>query len=236
VRLELRLAVNSDESSLPGKAQSRMDVAADAGVQTDDLAWSLGSGERSAAKEEDDKKRESFHDDNPGDEVAKSNAFNNRIVPEGMLTARILRRAAGDSVPVAELARVQFGTTPELWRVQLAVVRPRQQGQFDATSCRRSSVDIPSTGLNNHRMTDLFSNTFGIVVRKRREGSGLSQENLADLAGIHRTYVSSIELGKVRLGLDVAKKVADGLKLPLSELIAEAEREHHRRLKKREKP
>jgi transcriptional regulator with XRE-family HTH domain len=85
-------------------------------------------------------------------------------------------------------------------------------------------------------MTDLFSNTFGIVVRKRREGSGLSQENLADLAGIHRTYVSSIELGKVRLGLDVAKKVADGLKLPLSELIAEAEREHHRRLKKREKP
>jgi len=84
-------------------------------------------------------------------------------------------------------------------------------------------------------MLDLFSNTFGTVVRKRREGSGLSQESLAKLAGIHRTYVSSIELGKVRLGLDIAKKVADGLNVALSELIAEAEREHTRRVKRREK-
>jgi transcriptional regulator with XRE-family HTH domain len=68
-----------------------------------------------------------------------------------------------------------------------------------------------------------ISKTFGIVVRQRREGCGLSQEGLADLAGIHRTYVSSIELGKVRLGLDIAKKLANGLNTPLSELIAEAE-------------
>jgi transcriptional regulator with XRE-family HTH domain len=84
-------------------------------------------------------------------------------------------------------------------------------------------------------MSAFFSHTFGVVIRKRREGSGLSQESLADLAGIHRTYVSSIELGKVRLGLDVAKKVADGLKIPLSELIAETEREHPPRVKTREK-
>ena len=84
-------------------------------------------------------------------------------------------------------------------------------------------------------MSAIFSTVFGTVVRKRREGSGLSQESLADFAGIHRTYVSSIELGKVRLGLDVAKKVADGLKIPLSELIAEAEREHSPRTKTREK-
>jgi transcriptional regulator with XRE-family HTH domain len=76
-----------------------------------------------------------------------------------------------------------------------------------------------------------ISRAFGTVVRKRREGSGLSQEKLADLAGIHRTYISSIERGKVRLGLDVAKKVADALRVPLSDLIAQAEREKgpHRR-------
>jgi transcriptional regulator with XRE-family HTH domain len=61
------------------------------------------------------------------------------------------------------------------------------------------------------------------VVRERREARALSQEELAAQAGIHRTYVSSIELGKVRLGLDVAKKVADGLGVPLSDLLAEAE-------------
>lgn len=66
---------------------------------------------------------------------------------------------------------------------------------------------------------------FGQVIRKQREGKGLSQESLADLAGIHRTYVSSIELGKVRLGLDAAQKVAHGLGFSLSTLIAEAEKQ-----------
>ncbi len=68
-----------------------------------------------------------------------------------------------------------------------------------------------------------LSTTFGAVVRQRREELGLSQEALAAKADIHRTYVSSIERGKVRVGLDIAKKVADGLGIPLSELIAEAE-------------
>jgi transcriptional regulator with XRE-family HTH domain len=72
-------------------------------------------------------------------------------------------------------------------------------------------------------VADVISRAFGQVVRKRRETRGLSQEKLAELAGIHRTYISSIELGKVRLGLEIAKKVADGLGVKLSELIAEAE-------------
>lgn len=60
-------------------------------------------------------------------------------------------------------------------------------------------------------------------MRVRREALGLSQEELAERAGIHRTYISSIELGKVRLGLDIASKVANGLGVPLSKLIAEVE-------------
>ena len=66
--------------------------------------------------------------------------------------------------------------------------------------------------------------SFGRIVRNRRDALGISQEELAVLAGIHRTYVSSLELGKVRLGLEVAMKVAKGLGCSLSELIAEAER------------
>jgi len=74
-------------------------------------------------------------------------------------------------------------------------------------------------------VSDFISKSFGRVVRQKREAVGLSQEKLADDAGIHRTYVSSIELGKVRLGLDIAKRVAVALKTPLHELIAEAERD-----------
>ena len=78
-------------------------------------------------------------------------------------------------------------------------------------------------------MSDAISKAFGRVVRARREARGLSQEELAALAGIHRTYVSSIELGKVRLGLDIAKKVADGLGVALGDLVAEAEGARSRR-------
>jgi transcriptional regulator with XRE-family HTH domain len=73
-------------------------------------------------------------------------------------------------------------------------------------------------------MTHSFSGKFGRVVRRHRERLSISQEELADRAGLHRTYISAIELGKVRLGLDAACQIAEGLGISLSRLIAEAER------------
>ncbi len=66
---------------------------------------------------------------------------------------------------------------------------------------------------------------FGRVVRRHRERLGLSQEKFSEKAQIHRTYVSSIELGKVHVGLGVAFKLADALGVLLSRLISEVERE-----------
>jgi len=78
-------------------------------------------------------------------------------------------------------------------------------------------------------VSDEISKRFGRVVRGRRQALGISQEAFAALAGIHRTYVSSIELGKVRLGLDIAGKVAGGLGVALSDLFAEVESASSRR-------
>ena len=64
---------------------------------------------------------------------------------------------------------------------------------------------------------------FGIAVRRYRHKLGLSQEEFAEKADIHRTYVSDIELGKVELSIRVAEKIAKGLGLSLSKLIKEAE-------------
>lgn len=52
----------------------------------------------------------------------------------------------------------------------------------------------------------------------------LSQEDFADRVGIHRTYVSSIELGKVQVGIGIAYKLAKTLEIPLSKLFREIER------------
>lgn len=68
-----------------------------------------------------------------------------------------------------------------------------------------------------------FKREFGITVRKHRHKLNLSQEDFADTANIHRTYVSSIELGKVDIGIGVAYKIAAALRTSLSKLIKEAE-------------
>lgn len=73
-------------------------------------------------------------------------------------------------------------------------------------------------------MPTRLARAFGLVVRKRRERAGLSQEELARLAGVHRTYVSSIERGKVRLGIDIALRVASGLGETLTSIVEECER------------
>ncbi len=68
-----------------------------------------------------------------------------------------------------------------------------------------------------------IENDFGIAVRRYRHKLGLSQEEFAEKADIHRTYVSDIELGKVEVSIRVAGKIAKGLGLSLSKLIREAE-------------
>lgn len=62
-----------------------------------------------------------------------------------------------------------------------------------------------------------------MIIRRRRHKLNLSQEDFADKAEIHRTYVSSIELGKVDVGIGVAYKIAGALNLPLSRLLKETE-------------
>lgn len=68
-----------------------------------------------------------------------------------------------------------------------------------------------------------FREELGISIRRRRHKLNLSQEEFADKANIHRTYVSSIELGKVDAGLRVIYKIASALNTPLSKLIKETE-------------
>ena len=57
----------------------------------------------------------------------------------------------------------------------------------------------------------------------RREKLGLSQEEFAERANVHRTYISSIELGKVSVGIEVANALAQALALKLSDLVKHAE-------------
>lgn len=60
----------------------------------------------------------------------------------------------------------------------------------------------------------------GIRVRQLREESGLSQEKLAELASIHRTYISSIERGQQNISLTILIRLADALGVSLEKMFA----------------
>ena len=65
--------------------------------------------------------------------------------------------------------------------------------------------------------------TFGQAIRREREDRRLSQEKFAERANVHRTYISSIELGKVSVGIEVANALASALGIRLSDLVRKAE-------------
>lgn len=60
---------------------------------------------------------------------------------------------------------------------------------------------------------------FGDNVRKERLAKNLSQESLADLAGLHRTYIGMIERAEKNITLVSIEKIANALGLRLKDLI-----------------
>ena len=61
--------------------------------------------------------------------------------------------------------------------------------------------------------------TFDRAIRLAREKHGLPQEDFAERANVHRTCFSSIELGEVNVGIEVANSLVAALGLRLSELV-----------------
>lgn len=61
--------------------------------------------------------------------------------------------------------------------------------------------------------------TFGRRVRTRRTLKGYSQEKLAELAGFHTTYVSSVERGERNVTLLTILRLAKALKVDPAELV-----------------
>ena len=60
---------------------------------------------------------------------------------------------------------------------------------------------------------------FGKAVRRIREQKGLSQEALADLSHLHRTYIGGIERGERNVGLLNLLRLSKALKVLPSELL-----------------
>ena len=64
---------------------------------------------------------------------------------------------------------------------------------------------------------------YGQAVRKVRLEQGISQEELADRCGLHRTYISDVELGKRNISLENIERIALSLNRTRSDFFKEVE-------------
>lgn len=58
-------------------------------------------------------------------------------------------------------------------------------------------------------------------MKKYRTEKNLSQEDLADKTGLHRTYISSVERGQRNVSLKNIGKIADALEIEVYKLFIE---------------
>jgi transcriptional regulator with XRE-family HTH domain len=65
----------------------------------------------------------------------------------------------------------------------------------------------------------------GRVIRRLRTERGISQEGLAAISGVDRTFMGEIERGEANPSFEVLQRIASGLTVQLSELIRQYESE-----------
>jgi transcriptional regulator with XRE-family HTH domain len=68
--------------------------------------------------------------------------------------------------------------------------------------------------------TSTTRNKLAQKIRQLRKEAGLSQERLADLCGLHRTYIGSIERAEQNVSIDNIGKIAKALKVKPSDLLS----------------
>ena len=64
-----------------------------------------------------------------------------------------------------------------------------------------------------------YLQTLGKNIKQLREAKGLSQEGLADISGLHRTYIGGIERGERNVSIINIARLAQALEVDASRLV-----------------
>lgn len=88
----------------------------------------------------------------------------------------------------------------------------------DASKLQHNHVAKPSPSFaGNPALVGL-----GVAIRAARQAQGMSQESLADKAGIDRSYIGGIERGEHNIAIMNLLKIADALGMKVSSLLDKA--------------
>ena len=68
-----------------------------------------------------------------------------------------------------------------------------------------------------------FLQAVGLRIRKRREAQNLTQAQLGERCDLDRTFVGSVERGERNVAVLNLRKIAQALRVPLRDLLADQE-------------
>ena len=77
---------------------------------------------------------------------------------------------------------------------------------------------------NGADMKDLWLSALGEAISERRLHINMTQQELADLSGVHRTYISDIERGTRNVTVTTANKISSALDIATSKLFVIADK------------
>lgn len=88
------------------------------------------------------------------------------------------------------------------------------------------AVDLKSSfpqalSVKNSRPSSATRDLLARNLRRLRATIGVSQEELAELAGLHRTYVGSVERGERNISIDNIEKLAKALNVSVRDLVGD---------------
>lgn len=70
-----------------------------------------------------------------------------------------------------------------------------------------------------NKATQTARKIFARKLKEFRVSRGLSQEELADIAGLHRTYIGSVERGERNISIDNMERLAIALDITIKDLL-----------------
>ena len=85
--------------------------------------------------------------------------------------------------------------------------------------CENFSLVIVSHTVISNMIKKYISIKFGEKVREIRISQNLSQEQLANLADVHRTYIGMVERAEKNITLVNIEKIANALNISVNELL-----------------
>ena len=75
----------------------------------------------------------------------------------------------------------------------------------------------------HHRIETSLKSGLGVAIRHERSVLGISQGELAERAGLHRTYVSDLERGERNPSIQSIEKLARALHVSVAKLFERAD-------------